>query len=79
MKYLDDIFVMYKDMPTTIKGFTNANSDGTYTVILNSRHSFAQHINSYLHELQHISNNDFETIFNFDELELIRHGGVCYG
>lgn len=36
------------------------NSDGTYTIFINSRHSYASQLESYKHAMDHIKNGDFE-------------------
>jgi|LFRM01.1.fsa_nt_gb hypothetical protein len=52
--------VHYMDMPCRVRGLTHKNSDGTYTIILNSRLSYEQNLKTYMHELKHIKNNDFD-------------------
>lgn len=53
------IFIQMIDMPHRIKAHVVPNNDGTYTIFLNSRLSFEQQQESYIHELRHIYNNDF--------------------
>lgn len=47
------------NLPCHIKGLTTKNEDDSYTIFLNSRLSCEQQKKSYLHELQHIYNDDF--------------------
>lgn len=71
MEYL----TIFKDLPTQIKALTVKNRDDSYTVILNSRLSYEQQRQSFLHELQHITNCDFEKDCSIDELEFKLHKG----
>lgn len=67
-----EINVVVLDMPTSIKAYTVSNSDGSYTIVLNGRHSAEQRKLSYLHEMSHITNLDFEKN-NADFIELLSH------
>jgi Zn-dependent peptidase ImmA (M78 family) len=71
MEYL----TIFKDLPTQIKALTIKNRDDSYTVILNSRLSYEQQRQSFLHELQHITNYDLEKECDIDELEYMVHYG----
>lgn len=68
-----DVFCHYADMPTTIPAFVVANTDGSYTVILNSKHSREQHLKSYAHELKHILDGDYEKKCSADLIEFWTH------
>ena len=48
------------DMPTRVKGHTLENDDGTYTIFINARLSIEQQRKTYLHEIEHIAQRDFE-------------------
>lgn len=48
------------DNPFGIKGSVNANRDGSYTILINPRLSWEEQRKTYLHELSHIRDNDFE-------------------
>lgn len=65
--------VIYADMPTTIKAYTVANSDNTYTIVLNSRMSREQHLISYYHEMKHIENNDYDKKCDINIIEFQAH------
>lgn len=67
-----DANVIYADMPTAIKAYTVSCPDDTYTIVLNSRHSYEQLRKSYDHELMHIENGDFEKE-NADAVESTSH------
>ncbi len=69
MEYL----TIFKDLPTQIKALTVKNKDGSYTVIVNSRLNYEQQQQSFVHELQHIINCDFEKECNINEIETIAH------
>ena len=52
--------VYFVELPCRIKGYVCKNEDDTHTIILNSRLSIEQNKQTYVHELNHIENNDFE-------------------
>lgn len=54
-----DFFVRLVDLPPTVGGFVCPNDDGTFNVYLNSRKDQEHNIDSYLHEVDHIENDDF--------------------
>ena len=65
----------YEELPYKIRGFVRetCEPDGDYyTIILNSRLSFEQQQKTYLHEMEHIKNDDFRKE-SVDEIEKIRH------
>lgn len=57
-----DTNVIYLDMPLSVKAYTVCCPDDTYTIVLNSRHSFEQLLKSYHHEMKHIENGDYDRI-----------------
>lgn len=59
------------DLPTTVKGLSRKNSDGSFTILLNSRLNCEQNHCTYLHELAHIKNGDFESELSVDCLECL--------
>lgn len=70
MIIIEDINVIYVDMPPSIKAYTVNNPDCTYTIVLNSRLSMEQHMSSYRHELLHIMNGDYEKKCSVDIIEI---------
>lgn len=55
-----DYFVRLVDFPVcTCGGIILLNDDGTYTILINSRLSHDQNLDSLRHELNHIKNGDF--------------------
>lgn len=69
---MDQIYVYFSDMPSSVKALTVACDDG-YTIYLNSRNSYDQNIVSYCHELDHIRRGDFSRVLNVSRLEYVRH------
>ena len=70
---MDDIFVNYIELPATVHSFVTMNCDSTYTIVLNSRLSHEQNLISYLHELSHIRNGDYDKTCSADIIELVSH------
>ena len=68
-----DVNICLASMPTTIKAYTIVNTDGNYTIILNSRHTHQQHLLSYHHEMCHIENGDYDKRCDADTLEVYAH------
>ena len=65
----------YEELPCKVKGLVRetCEPDGDYyTIVLNSRLSFEQQQKTYLHEVEHIENDDFRKE-NVNEIEKIRH------
>ena len=71
---LENIFVHYLNMPTSVKSNVTHNEDGSYSIFINARLSQNQQTNAYMHELEHILKDDFnrrhETV---DRLEYYAH------
>lgn len=55
---MSDINVLFRDMPCRIRGFTRANPDMSYTIVLNARLSREALLRTYLHEIKHIEGGD---------------------
>lgn len=68
-----DVNCVMADLPHSIKAYTVLNNDMTYTIVLNSRHSYEQHLISYHHEMIHIENGDYERKCDVGILELQAH------
>ena len=64
----EDFNVVMQDLPTTIGGFTK-ETDGYYTIVLNSRMTHERNQQSYIHEKDHIDNMDFDRERNIDQIE----------
>ena len=71
---MDNINVIYMNMPCKIKGFAVYNTaEDFYTIVLNSRHSISQNQKTYQHELTHIKNGDFYSDANINLIENYSH------
>ena len=68
-----NINILYADMPGTIKAYTVNNKDATFTVVLNARLTQEQHLVSYCHEMEHISNGDYDKKVGVDLIEIYAH------
>lgn len=55
-----DIFTHLVDMPCGICGHCNSNPDGSYIICINARLGYEEQLKTYLHEIEHISGNDFD-------------------
>nr|DAT92979.1 MAG TPA: IrrE N-terminal-like domain [Caudoviricetes sp.] len=70
----EDVHVVEINLPNRVKGYTMALLDGTFCVVLNSNLSFEQRLETYNHELKHISYGDFGNgNNNIDALEINAH------
>lgn len=62
------------DMKTAeVAEVVSANSDGSFTIFINSRLSKDRQEEAYIHALSHIINDDFEAELSADEIEAMRH------
>lgn len=56
-----DIQIRLLDFPTNkVTETVTQNADGSYTIFLNSKLTQERQLESYLHAMRHITNNDFE-------------------
>lgn len=71
---LDNYQTIYLNLPSKIRGFAVYNTcEDFYTIVLNSRLSYAQNIKTYFHELEHIKNDDFYSNLTVNEIETLAH------
>lgn len=70
---MEDINVVYADMPTRVRSYVVANEDTSYTIILNSKLSHEQHLISYNHEVEHIKRGDYDKKCSADLIEVSAH------
>ena len=71
---LDNYNTIYLNLPNKIRGFAIYNTcEDFYTIVLNSRLSYAQNVKTFWHELKHIKNNDFYSNLTVNELESLAH------
>lgn len=57
---MEDINVIYMDMPTGIPEEVHHNPDGSYTVFVNAKYSYSKWVESYVHAIWHIKDNDWQ-------------------
>lgn len=69
---MDDIFVYFVPLPTSIHEMVTPCVDG-YTIYIADWLDEAHRIAAYEHALTHIRNNDFEKD-NVQEIEMVAHG-----
>lgn len=60
-------------MPCKIGGYVVENADMTYTIVLSSRRSYEQNLQSYAHEYEHIVNEEHDSKYTADVIELKAH------
>ena len=71
---MDNVMVLYANLPTKVKGFTMHHAgDDYYTIILNSRMSQACMLKAYNHELNHIKRKDFINALDVNIVENLAH------
>ena len=70
---MDNIYVVYADMPVSVRSYVVVNADESYTIVINSRLSYEQNLVSYNHELDHILNGDYEKGCSADLIEFVAH------
>lgn len=61
------------DFKNSLKATHVMNEDGSYTIFLNARLTREQQEISYLHEIEHIQNEDLQSYLDADILEFERH------
>ena len=64
-------------LPVTVRGLTirTTDNDDYYCILLNGKLGRNALIMAYDHELDHIDNNDFDSMYSADEIETMRHAG----
>ena len=68
-----DVNVFLRDFPNTKEcEVITENSDGSYTIFLNSRMSHERQLNAYRHALEHIQNGDFQRQ-DVQQIETVAH------
>lgn len=61
----------------TVRGFTVRTTDNEdfYCIILNGKLGRKSLILVYDHEMEHINNHDFDSMYTADQIEAMRHAG----
>lgn len=64
-------------LPLTIRGLTIRTTDNEefYCILLNGKLGQNALNKAYDHEIQHIENNDFDSMYTADQIEMLRHAG----
>lgn len=74
---MDNTRVVYQDMPCSIRGFSTYVIESTgerfYTIFLNPIFSTEKLKETYMHELEHIKNGDYDCEQNISILEEESH------
>lgn len=65
-------YVRLVDLPPKVKGMVVKDGD-FFTILLNSKLSREQNMQTFLHEKKHIERGDFEK-YDVDQIELEAHG-----
>ena len=64
------------DLPCDIKGFVWENPETLEKVcVLNAKLTHETNQKTALHEMDHVKNDDFDSVKSADEIEAERHGG----
>lgn len=69
---MENVRTILLDMPCTVKAYTIFQDD-YYTIVLNENLNYEQRHKSYIHELSHIKNADFEKRCSADLIEISAH------
>lgn len=69
---MDNIRTVMSNLPSTIAGFTIV-ADDYFTIVLNQNLSFERNMQTYNHELMHISNRDFDKKTSVGLIEIMAH------
>ena len=78
MRQFEHVQVYIGDfLPVTIKGLTIRTTDNEdyFCILLNGKLGHNALCKAYDHEIEHINNNDFESMYSADEIEKLRHAG----
>lgn len=75
---MENVNVRYIDLPATVKSYVVNNQDQSYTIVLNSNLNYEQNMKSYLHEMEHISNGDYEKKCSADWIEITAHSAQVF-
>lgn len=68
-----DVNTVFANMPSTIKAYTVANADMSYTIVLNARLNYESQLLAYHHEMKHIENADYDKKCSADLIEYYAH------
>lgn len=66
---MNNIVLRYIALPTTTRGLTVQDEEGDYNIYLNTRFTFEANKKTLQHEIQHITNNDFDKFQHVKDIE----------
>ncbi|HBQ87199.1 MAG TPA: hypothetical protein DD811_12095 [Syntrophomonas sp.] len=66
---MDNIFLRYISLPSTVKGLTVQDESGDYNIYVNARLTHEANQQTLQHEIQHIANNDFSRDLHVKDIE----------
>ncbi len=64
-----DYFIRVVDLPPRVGGLVSPNPDGTYNLYLDCKRDKLSQIDDYIHEYEHIDNDDFYNGKPIDAIE----------
>ena len=68
-----DVNTILANLPNTIGAYTVANTDLSYTIVLNARLSYERQLLACHHEMKHIENGDYNKRCSADLIERYAH------
>lgn len=71
------VIVRVAALPSTVRGVTVPDEDGNYNVYLNQRLSYETQRRAYLHEIEHITEDDFNSDESVHIIEKRTNKRVC--
>lgn len=64
-----EICIRLTDLPVTVPGFSATDADGFISIYINARLSKEEQLKALVHELKHITSNDFYNDSPIEEVE----------
>ena len=66
-----DYFIRLVTLPPTVNGIVSPNNDGTFNMYLSAGRFKPEIIDDYIHEYEHIDNDDFNNGKTIEEIERV--------
>jgi hypothetical protein len=66
---MDNIFLRYISLPSTVKGLTVQDESGDYNIYINARLTYESNRQTLQHEIKHIASDDFSKDLNIKDIE----------
>lgn len=66
---MDNIFLRYAALPSTVRGLTVQDEAGDYNIYVNARLTYEANQQTLQHEIQHITSNDFNKLSHIRNIE----------